>query len=137
MKIYTEINVRHIGLLFYISIVFVLLICSTAFSQIYVDTNATGANNGTSWTNAYTNLQIALDRATSGDQVWVAKGTSSPVDTGRASTFDIPFGVSVYGGFTVREFDISQRVNFRHGVANKTILSGSRAVQGTNSHSHF
>ena len=50
-----------------------------AGGTIYVDANAAGANNGSSWANAYNYLQDALADATvSGDDIWVAKGMYKP-----------------------------------------------------------
>ena len=46
----------------------------------YVNLNATGANNGTSWTDAYTDLHSATYNTTSGE-IWVAKGTYIPSKT--------------------------------------------------------
>ena len=47
-------------------------------AQIYVDADASGAGNGSSWANAYPNLQDALSAATSTDQIWIATGTYYP-----------------------------------------------------------
>ncbi len=102
-------------------------------NRCYVNYNATtGANNGTSWANAFLSLESALQAARYYNikEIWVAKGTykpsaypqnttGSPVLTNRDFTFHLVDGVKMYGGFAGSETAISQRV-----VANETILSG-------------
>src|SRR5512140_1282941 len=87
---------------------------ASAGSIIYVKWNASGANNGTSWANADTNLQAGLAGAVSGDQVWVAAGTYKPGNT-RASTFNLASGIAIYGGFAGTDTLLSQR-NFNTNV---------------------
>ncbi len=92
---------------------------------VYVDADANGANNGSSWENAYTELSTALAAATPGatDQIeiWVAEGTYKPT-TGdsRHATFLLKERVSLYGGFAGTETERSQR----NVGTNPTILSG-------------
>jgi predicted outer membrane repeat protein len=88
---------------------------------IYVNLNATGANDGSSWSNAYANLHDALRNAPLGSQIWVADGTYIPSSLGnREASFQLKNGVSLYGGFAGGETSFSQR----NITANQTILSG-------------
>ncbi|MCP4438843.1 MAG: T9SS type A sorting domain-containing protein [Aureispira sp.] len=94
---------------------------------IYVNHLAAGANNGTSWTDAYTSLKAGLDAANSGSSVWVAGGTYMPTgNADRTISFEIASGVKVYGGFAGGEGQLSQR----DWATNPTILSGDLGAQG-------
>jgi parallel beta-helix repeat protein len=108
----------------HILIVFLFLFVSLQSAlggTVYVDANATGANNGSSWANAYIYLQDALTMTTNGDEIWVAVGTYKPTtDSNRAISFVMKSGVDIYGGFATFETSRDQR-NF---IDNQTILSG-------------
>jgi len=87
----------------------------------------TGANNGTSWADAYRGvggLAAALTASVSGDQIWVAAGTYKPttgLDRGVALT--LKNGVALYGGFNGTELKLAQR----DYAANPTIVTGDLA----------
>jgi predicted outer membrane repeat protein/parallel beta-helix repeat protein len=92
-----------------------------AAAIIYVNDDAAGSNNGSSWANAYTNLQTALTFAQVGDEIWVAAGTYKPTtDANRAKSFALRTGVALYGGFAGTESSLSER----NPSVNVTILSG-------------
>jgi parallel beta-helix repeat protein len=80
---------------------------------------------GTSWADAYTDLQDARARAAKGcgNQIWVAAGTYSPGD-GPSDTFNIPEDVEIYGGFAGHEDPDVFNLDERDYAHNKTILSG-------------
>lgn len=87
-----------------------------------VKSDATGANDGSSWSNAFTNIQYAISASVTNDQIWVAAGTYRPTTNpaNRSATFSIPYGVTLLGGFAGNETNLSQR-NYSTNI---TILSG-------------
>ena len=100
-------------------------------NRLYVDWTkiASTAQIGTSWATAISSLSEALDlaRVSNGQitEIWVADGNYKPSPANsRSSTFTIPSGVKVYGGFQGNETSLSQRnlANFH------SVLSG----QGSN-----
>ncbi len=110
---------------FFLSLALFTLLAATHTSllaqTIYVKATASGANNGTSWTDAFTTLDAALVAAVAGNQVWVAAGTYKPtlgiVPNG---SFALLAGVELYGGFAGTETALGQR-NY---LTNVTTLSG-------------
>ena len=86
----------------------------------YVNASAVGANDGTSWTDAFTDLQSAFGAASNGDEIWVAAGTYKPAVSDQAISFNLENGVAVYGGFNGTETNRDQR----NASANATTLSG-------------
>ena len=102
---------------------------SVNLSTIYVDADAEGLRDGSSWENALDNLSAALLMAemikqdhASYPEIWVAAGTYTG-DTTTTNAFRMVEGVSVYGGFAGTETILEQR----DYEANVTILDG----QGT------
>ena len=83
--------------------------------------SALGANNGTSWADAFTTLDAALVAAVAGNQVWVAAGTYKPtLGIVPNSSFTLLSGVQLYGGFVGTETTLGER-NY---LTNVTTLSG-------------
>ncbi len=99
-----------------------------AFGQIYVNSLSTGNNDGTSWTNAYTDLKVALDAANNGIEIWVATGTYLPSLSDRNASFQIPNGVRVLGGFPNSG---NPSLADRDWQSNPTLLSGDIDGDGT------
>lgn len=100
-------------------LLFALLFITTIIkAQIYVAKDATGANDGSSWADAYTNLQTALNLTPTGS-FWVKAGTYVPGGT-RASSFILSNNQKIYGGFNGTEVNFSQR----NTAVNITTLSG-------------
>lgn len=99
-----------------------------SFARIHVDSGATGADNGTSWTDAFVELHDALAAAGAGDTIWVARGTYFP-DRGsgdRTVSYELPAGVHLYGGFAGSETALDHRESPPRG----TILSGDIGTRG-------
>lgn len=90
----------------------------------YVNANlATGANNGTSWDDAYRGpqaLKTAMDAAVAGDTIWVVAGTYKASPATRSVSHVLKNNVKVYGGFVGGEVNLADR----DPVANLTRISG-------------
>ena len=106
-------------------IFFALLILLSSFTltaqTIYVNASASGNNDGTSWADAYTNLQTALDNAGASD-IWIATGTysTSAVGSDTMAVYAVRSATNLYGGFSGTESSLDDR----DITANPTILSG-------------
>ncbi|MBN1630423.1 MAG: right-handed parallel beta-helix repeat-containing protein [Thermoleophilia bacterium] len=98
----------------------------------YVNDDATGANTGTTWEDAFTDLQSALSVVVAGDQIWVAAGTYKPslsIDgsaDARTAAFSLKSGVAVFGGFAGDE----KRLKERNLDTALTVLSGDIGTAG-------
>lgn len=111
-----------------------LAICTLAAAGasqvIFVDQDALGANDGSSWQDAYVDLGDGLAAAAPGSQVWAAEGLYLPppanmVDP-RSASFVLASGVELYGGFDGSEAS----VNARDIAAHPTVLSGDLGTPG-------
>ncbi len=97
------------------------LVNAISAATIYVNQNATGLNNGTSWADAFVDLQDAIGISVFGDEIWVAAGVYKPTTlTSRSISFSIKNGTKVYGGFSGAEILLSER----NVSLNSTVLSG-------------
>lgn len=94
-------------------------------SIVYIDTNARGTGDGSTWENAYTDLNVALAEANEGQTLWVAEGVylptriTAPGDP-RSATFSLRESVTLLGGFAGDE----ESPDERDPIANLTVLSG-------------
>jgi predicted outer membrane repeat protein len=75
---------------------------------IFVDGNATGAGDGSSWANAFISPQLAMLAAQPGDTVWIAQGTYRAV-AAHAPVLSLTSCVDVIGGFEGNESSVDER----------------------------
>ena len=108
-------------------VVVCLVFCSpvVAGEIIYVDIDATGADDGSGWADAYISLPYALSVASNGDEICVAQGIYRPNDglytISRELSFELKNGVTIKGGYAgCGELD----PNVRDIELYETILSG-------------
>ena len=120
------------GMPVFVSILFLAITASAVSGQTvwYVDDSSTsGLNDGTSWENAFVELQSALHVATNDHEIRVAQGIYKPDfdvnsngHTGnRGMSFELISGVRLYGGYAGNGF---ADPNFRDTDNYVTILSG-------------
>jgi len=111
-------SIKQIGLI-------TMMICFLVFpisvsGVVYVNKNATGANNGNSWADAYTTIQAGINDADVMDEeVWIAQGTYPEAIVMKS-------GVKLYGGFNGTETELNQR----NWTINVTTIDASTARGG-------
>ncbi|MCB0760364.1 MAG: hypothetical protein KDC12_02495 [Flavobacteriales bacterium] len=79
---------------------------------VYVDKDATGANDGTSWEDAFISLHDALSNTCDHSEIWIAEGMYWPNENAgvdRYATFSLGDNTKIYGGFAGFETYRSQR----------------------------
>ena len=84
------------------SVVVVVATAAATAERFYVDASVTSSGDGSSWSQAFDRVQPALAAATAGDEIWVAEGLYF-------GGFDVPAGVSVYGGFQSGDGSLRER----------------------------
>lgn len=125
-----SISLRRLSLALFISLPV------TGQAQVFVRADAPNGGNGGSWATAYNRLELALS-AHAGAEIWVARGRyTPPLNDGpdltdserrRQTSFSIPPGTRILGGFAGSESSLAQR----DVQANRTVLSGD--MQGDDS----
>lgn len=89
----------------------------------YVNANATGNNDGSSWTDAFTSIEEALNNALLNDEIWVTSGVYTPATAASVLTLDLE-NLKIYGGFDGTELTLADRDLTKVFTDNATIISG-------------
>lgn len=84
----------------------------------YVTATRSDQGDGLSWETAAASVQSVLDRASPGDQVWIASGIYHPTEERQDASGNSPAltsfllrdGVSIYGGFSGSERSLDERI---------------------------
>ena len=98
--------------------------------KVYVDKDATGNNNGTSWEDAFNELRDAVyvaGRYENVQEIWVAEGVYHPHPTYRDTSFILRDSIKIYGGFLGFETELGERTADPELVQ----LSGDINIQDT------
>ena len=95
-----------------------LAACAAMAAPVYLKAGATGANDGTSWTDAYADVDSAVTAALAGDGVVYAAGGLYTL----TAPFSISTSFSIYGGFAGESMDETPAT--RDTSAHPTVFSG-------------
>jgi len=110
------------GIAHFLGMVLLLSCLPASALVVYVDKDAIGANNGTSWPNAFTTIQPAIDTASAGGggEVWVAEDIYGETRANPTGSLVMRSGVNLYGGFSGMETNRNER----NARTNETTIEG-------------
>ncbi|GAB4025493.1 putative Ig domain-containing protein [Spirosoma koreense] len=110
-----------------------LTVAQSGVTRLYVKANASGANTGLSWQDAFTDLQSALKYSCTGNlrEIWIARGVYTPRSEQISDAFSMLPDVAIYGGFEGTETDLSQRPPITASNPSSTTLSADIDSDGT------
>jgi hypothetical protein len=122
-------------------LIYISFTVGNAQNIIYVDSSATGLNNGNSWVNAYKYIQDAVAEANqindaSVIQIWIANGTYFPDDGAnitkedREAFIELESNIHLFGGFTGSENNLAERSVDLEDL--RTIVSGDIGFKNYN-----
>ena len=89
----------------------------------YVNANASGNNDGSSWTDAFTSIEDALNNVLLNDEIWVSSGVYTPATAATVLRLDLE-NLKIYGGFDGTELTLADRDLTKVFTDNATIISG-------------
>jgi hypothetical protein len=91
----------------------------------YVDVEASGAADGTSWTDAFQTIQEAVDAAVGGDEIWVREGEYAPIQ------FTETKSLALYAGFPQRITNPNPDMENRNPSLYETTIDGEHVVDSS------
>ncbi|ALJ06044.1 hypothetical protein APS56_13290 [Pseudalgibacter alginicilyticus] len=118
------------------TLVFFFLV-SLSYGQIYVDYTATGANDGSSWTDAYTSIQTAVDYVSINEEIRIAKGIHiegariiiSHADAILKGGYDT--STNVQDGITTLDGENTYAIMWINQVTSGTVLENFTFINGS------
>ncbi len=128
---------KSISRLIYLSVLFLFLTTITNATDYYVDKNASGSNNGTSWANAWQSFSaISWSSIQPGDNIYVSGGPDSTVYTsgmtvGKSGTAGHPITITI-GKYAPVSTGHSGRVIFDGGGGSMTAFQIRATGAGRN-----
>jgi hypothetical protein len=102
--------------------------CMIFANTYYVKNDGDDSTSGTSWQTAFKTISHSLEVPESGDDIWVKEGTYKD-----GKTIIVSEGISLYGGFSGTETDLSQRSFSEH----QTIVDGEDSYQCVYNNGHL
>ncbi|MFT3910112.1 MAG: T9SS type A sorting domain-containing protein [Ferruginibacter sp.] len=123
-------------MLFVMLMTWLFATCVKAQTNVYVDVAAAGSNDGTSWSNAYTDLNTALVTANAGTgqyNLYVAQGSYVPTSATLLASPNIATGTFQSGdkSFTIKRAGIYLYGGYSSGGAARNVKTNTTTINAS------